>query len=122
MRIPTFVLGTFAIITLTALAAAAAPQAQQPDRSLPGQNQPQAEALRSVQGDLLSVDTKAMTLMIRTADATMQFRYTNDTEITGALETIAGLATAKDVRVTVRFIEEGQIRTATRIDVQPIRK
>jgi hypothetical protein len=41
------------------------------------------------------------------------------TEVTGAKEAVAGLATMKGTRVTVHFTEAGNIKTATRIQVEP---
>jgi len=84
-----------------------------------------------LRGELLRVDTRAHTLTIKAADDTeVSFRYTDKTEVTGAEENVAGLATMKGADVTVSFEVEPQgtsvpkegrapIRTATKIEVHP---
>ena len=97
------------------------PQAQPP---APGDRAARAsQPLRSpVEGDLVSVDTKAKTIRIQPADGAEQLiAYTDTTEISGAQKDAAGLATMKNARVTVHFTEDAQAKTktATRIIVQP---
>jgi YD repeat-containing protein len=93
------------------------PPAQGQERTPPAQAQPQAEAL--AQGELVNVDTKASTLAIKAADgAQMQFRYTAQTKVTGADDSIAGLATMSGARVTVHFTQQGADKVATQIAVQ----
>jgi hypothetical protein len=70
------------------------------------------------EGQLLRVDANAKTLMIRTADRTqMQFIYTDDTKVTGADDSISGLATMTDAAVTVFYIKKQQDNIATKIEV-----
>ncbi len=79
----------------------------------------EAKAAAPVQGSLVSVDTDAKTIAVRTADnQTMQFQYTDETKISGAQQNVAGLAGAKEARVTVTFREQGKARVATQIEVQ----
>jgi hypothetical protein len=79
---------------------------------------PEKEAV-SVQGELLEVDTDSRMLVVRTsADTPMRFRYNDETEIAGAQENIAGLATATNARVTIHYMEDGDVRTAKKVEVQ----
>jgi plastocyanin len=86
----------------------------------PGQEPAPSQQQLQVQGSLTAVDTDAMTITVGIADGqTVQFRYTDETEVSGAQDSIAGLATTANAMVTVTFTEEGETRTATRIEVQP---
>jgi hypothetical protein len=72
-------------------------------------------------GELLSVDTVAKHLSIRTTEKIdMQFRYTEQTEVTGAKEGSAGLATVTGAQVTVHFTREGPVNVATKIEVRSV--
>lgn len=76
------------------------------------------QAPAPVQGELLQVSTEAMTLTVRpAAGQPLQFRFTSKTEVAGARDSIAGLATARNVRVTVHYTQDGDTRIATRIEV-----
>jgi hypothetical protein len=89
--------------------------------NLAAQQQQQQPA--PIQGQLVKVDTQAKTLDVMTADKkTVLFQYTDDTKVSGAQESMAGLATAKNVNVTVRFTEKGSTRIATEIAVQAARQ
>ena len=98
----------------------AQPQARPP---APGDQARASQQLRSpVEGDLVSVDAKAMTITIQPATGAEQvIAYTDTTEISGAQKDAAGLATMKNARVTVHFTEDAKTKakTATRIIVQP---
>jgi hypothetical protein len=79
----------------------------------------QAEEPRWVQGELLGVDTENGTLTVRTsADTELKFHYTEDTEVTGAQEGMAGLATIDGSTVTVYYVTDGDRHTAVKIEVQ----
>lgn len=72
-------------------------------------------------GELISVDTDASVITVRTeAGDTMQFRYTAKTEVTGAQEDVAGLATMSGATVTVHhnYDETTKSNTATKIEVK----
>ena len=71
-----------------------------------------------VQGELIEVDTDKMTLSVQSADGPVMFQYTKETQVSGAEDSIAGLAAASKQRVTVHFTAQGDVRTATRIEVQ----
>ena len=71
------------------------------------------------QGQLVKVDANAKTIAIRTAQgAQMQFGYTDDTKVTGADESVAGLATMAGADVTIHFTKKGQDNVATQIEVR----
>jgi hypothetical protein len=90
----------------------------QPERARPAAQAKSAQ----IQGDLTNVDAAAKTITVKVADGSeMQFAYNDKTEVTGAKDGVAGLATAKDSRVTVHFNDEAgaKVKQATRIIVQP---
>ena len=92
----------------------AAPKAP-PQAPPPAQAQAQAVA----QGELVRVDAKASTLIIKAADgAQMQFRYTEQTKVTGSDESVAGLATMTGAQLAIRYTQQQQDKVATEIAVQ----
>src|SRR5260370_38494595 len=69
------------------------------------------------QGQLLKVDANAKTVAIRTAEgAQIQFSYTDGTKVTGAGESVAGLAPMAGTAVAVQFITTQQDPAPTQID------
>jgi hypothetical protein len=79
---------------------AAPPQA---DRAAPPQAD-RAPAAAPVVGELIRVDPDAKTLSIKTAaGAEMQFRYNDQTAVTGSEKTVAGLATMRGSQLTVIY-------------------
>ena len=95
-----------------------APQPGQPERARPAE---QAKAAQ-IQGELVNVDAAKKLIAVKVADGSeMEFAYNDKTEVTGAKDGVAGLATAKDSRVTVHFNDDPGAKTklATRIIVQP---
>jgi hypothetical protein len=110
-----------ALALTLALGAAPAFAGQNPP---PPEQQPPARAAQAsmVRGDLVSVDATAKSLTVKTADDTeVKFLYNDKTEISGAKDGAAGLATMTEGRVTVHFTEDAQAKTklATRIIVEP---
>jgi hypothetical protein len=83
----------------------------------PAQAQPK-EDTQSASGELLSVDSKASTLSVKTATAEMTFKYDDKTQISGS-KGAAGLATMAGSQVTVRYKKDGASNIATSIDVKP---
>lgn len=74
----------------------------------------------TAQGQLVRVDTRANTIEIKTASGTeMQFKYTDQTRVTGASEGVSGLATMAGADVTVQYTKQGQDNVATAIAVSP---
>jgi hypothetical protein len=77
-----------------------------------------AGAATSVKGELTKVDTTAKTLSVKASDgAEMQFSYNDQTEVSGAQEGVAGLATKTGSQVTVHYTEKDGAKTATKIEV-----
>jgi hypothetical protein len=121
-----FALGSAAALALTLGIAPAFAQAQAP----PPQPQPQPEQRQAqpakdattVSGEIVSVDATAKSLTIKVADGTEQtFMYNDATQITGAKDGAAGLATMREGKVTVHFKDDpdAKHKLATRIIVQP---
>ena len=70
-------------------------------------------------GQLVKVDTAAKTISIKTAsDEQMVFTYSDSTKVTGAGDSVAGLATLEGTDVTVTYTKKGQDNVATEISVQ----
>jgi hypothetical protein len=93
--------------------------AQYPPSSKPGEQR--AKAPTPVQGELLSVDTDKKIITVKTTEGTeMDFAYTDKTEVSGGQKGVAGLAAAKNARVTVHYTEDAQTKAnvATRIIVE----
>ena len=87
-----------------------------------GPAQAAQQTTSTAQGELVSVDAKASTIAIKTSVGTMEFRYDNQTRITGAQSGAAGLATMTGAPVTVTYRKEGSTNFATSIAVQSSEK
>jgi len=115
------------MLTLGASAGAQTPPpnpAPAPDRQAqpaPERQAPPAKDTSPVMGTLANVDATAKTLTVKQSDGKeITFKYTDTTEVTGAKDGPAGLATMKDARVTVHFTEDAnKAKTATRVIVSP---
>jgi hypothetical protein len=118
-------LGFVAAAAMTfVLATPAAVSAQEPVPTPEPQTQQQAQEPESstLEGELVSVDAEAKEITVkRESGEEVVIAYSDATEISGAQNDAAGLATMTDARVTVHFTEDEQTRakTATRIVVQP---
>ena len=129
----------FAALVLAAGLIPAAAQAQQPatppsdqpatqpatqpaDAAAPASDQYAASdktASKKLEGELLSVDDATKMLSIRTKDGSeVKVAFNEQTQITGATDQAAGLATAAGSKVKVEFTGEGEARTATKITVE----
>lgn len=76
------------------------------------------EAPQTFQGELVSVDDAAQTLTVRDSEGTeMQFTYNDETQVSGADEGVAGLATKSGAQVAVSYQEEGASKTAVQIHI-----
>jgi hypothetical protein len=107
------------LAAVTVLLAPSAIWASQTPAPPPTAQQPDSAKTSSLRGELVKVDTDAMTLVIRAADGNEHtFGYTDRTEVTGAQEGVAGLSTKAGSRVTVHYEGEGNVRTATKIEVE----
>jgi hypothetical protein len=77
----------------------------------------QAPAAATAQGELVSVDVSAKTLVIKPANgANMTFSFTDETKITGA-NSPAGLATMGGSQATVKYTTKDKVQTATEIQI-----
>jgi hypothetical protein len=71
-----------------------------------------------VTGELVSLDAKARTLVVKTDTGNeMTFSYSDTTEIIGADKGASGLATMNGSTVTVHYSVHGTANTATKIEV-----
>lgn len=96
---------------------APAPSEQQPAPApAPGADK-QAQAM-SVQGELRRVDAETRMLWVQADGKEQQFRFSDDTEITGAGRDVEGLSTMTGTNVTVHYKVEGAANVATKIDIQ----
>jgi hypothetical protein len=86
-------------------------QQQQQDRT-----QAQAETAR---GTLVSVKAEDKTFTIRdSAGKTQEYKWNDDTKVTGSQRGVAGLATMSGEEVTIHYKMQGMDRLATDIAVQ----
>jgi hypothetical protein len=126
----------FAALVLAAGLIPAAAQAQQPatppsdQPATQPQDQPAAppsdqyatsdkKDSKKLEGELLSVDDVTKMLTIRTKDGSeVKVAFNEQTQITGATNQVAGLATAAGSKVKVETTGEGAARTATKITVE----
>jgi hypothetical protein len=77
-----------------------------------------AKALKA-EGELVKVDADAKTITIKgDAGADQTFTYTDATDVKGAREGVAGLATKSGSKVKVEYKDAGGVKTATKIEVQ----
>jgi hypothetical protein len=90
----------------------------QADRAAPPQADRAPTAAPAV-GELVRVDPDAKMLSIKTAaGAEMQFRYNDQTTVTGSDKTVAGLATMRGSQLTITYRTEGTANIATKIEVR----
>lgn len=88
----------------------------------PNAPQARAQSPAPIVGDLVRVDADAKLLVVKPAQgADIEFTYTDKTEVVGAKDGAAGLATMKEGRVTVHFTEDAKTKakTATKIEIAP---
>jgi Cu/Ag efflux protein CusF len=108
----------FALVAATALTFGASSALAFQQAAPPAQERPAARASQA-QGELVKVDSDAKMITIKNAEgAELQFAFTDKTEVTGAQDGVAGLATKAGTKVTVEYTEAGGAKTATRIAVQ----
>jgi Cu/Ag efflux protein CusF len=114
-RLMMFVLAVAVVFATGQLASA-----QDPQPAAPAEQEATEQETLMAEGELVSVDTEAKTLTIKKADGSeMQFSYSDATEISGAQDEAAGLATEAGSQVTVHYTSEGETHTASQIRVQP---
>jgi heat shock protein HslJ len=76
-----------------------------------------AQQAATAQGELVSVDVSAKTLVIKpTSGQNMTFSFNDDTKISGA-NSPAGLATMGGSQATVKYTTKDKVQTATEIQI-----
>ena len=107
------VLAALMLLVGTAQLFASQEQPQQP------QQPQQRPTMQTVQGELGNVDVDKKTLTVKTsAGADMVFSYTEDTEVIGAQQGVAGLATKAGSPVVVHYTSSGDSKIAKKIEVK----
>jgi len=92
--------------------------AQQP--AAPAGEHARAQAPEPVTGEILSVDDKARTIVVKaTPDTEMKFSYSPETEIVGGDKGPAALATSTGAIATVTYGVHGTTNVAVKIEVKP---
>ena len=73
----------------------------------------------TAKGELVSVDDAAKSITIKDeTGAELKFTYDAKTDVSGAKEGVAGLATRAGSKVTVKYKDEAAGKLATKIEVQ----
>ena len=115
----------FSLTFGTAAALAGQTPSPSPGQRPPEQRQPeQREQAKAapIRGQLVSVNADTKTITVKPAQgADLTFQYDDSTEVSGAKDGAAGLATMTNRTVTVHFKEDAasKVKVATRIIVQP---
>jgi hypothetical protein len=105
-------------LSLTVALSPAAFAAQQ--QAPPKAEHARAKTPEPVTGEILSVDDKTKTIVVKTtADTEMKFSYSEETEIVGGDKGPAGLATSAGTMVTITYNVHGTANVAIKIEVKP---
>ena len=108
-------LAAFALVSIVAVPLTVS--AQQAAPGGPAAPAQQAPAAATAQGELVSVDVSAKTLVIKpTSGQNMTFSFTDQTKITGA-DSAAGLATMEGSQATVKYTTKDRVMTATEVSI-----
>jgi hypothetical protein len=93
--------------------------AQPPATVAPMPRDTQSAKSTTVKGELVSVDDVAKSITIKDDKGEEQkFTYDDKTDVSGAREGVAGLATRAGSKVTVKFTDGAAGKLATKIEVQ----
>ena len=110
--------GLIAVAAFVTLAGAglASAQSQSPrqDPSTPSERPRET----MVSGELMRVNPDTKMFSVKAATGEIQFKYSDQTVVTGAQKTVAGLATMSGEQVTVSYRSEGGSNIATKIEVR----
>jgi hypothetical protein len=86
----------------------------------PSADHARAQTPEPVTGEVLSVDEKVKTIIVKTtADTEMKFSYSDKTEIVGGEKGPQGLATSTGAIVTVTYGVHGTTNVAVKIEMKP---
>lgn len=125
----TFVmLSAVGLLSVPAYVAAQDPQPQPPSQPTSPRPEPAPVApmptdapsakSQTVKGELVSVDDAAKSITIKDEQgAEQKFAYDDKTDVSGAREGVAGLATRAGSKVTVKFTDGAAGKLATKIEV-----
>jgi hypothetical protein len=72
----------------------------------------------TISGELMRVNPDTKMFTVKGATGEMQFKYSEQTVVTGAQKTVAGLATMSGEQVTVSYRAESGANIATKIEVR----
>ena len=105
------VVAVIAVVSMSWVAPTLAQEAAPPKDAAP--------KVEIAMGALVRVDTSAKTLSVRPEKGDpMVFTYTDATKVSGAGDSVAGLASMAGTSVTVHFTKQGQNNVASQIEVQ----
>ena len=111
------VIHTCIALSLTAALSSASIAAQQ--RVPAPADHAQAQNPEPVTGEIVAVDDKAKTIVVKASGETeMKFSYSDETEIVGGEKGPAGLATSAGTIVTVTYGVHGTTNVAVKIEVK----
>jgi hypothetical protein len=92
--------------------------AQQPAKPPAGEHE-RAKTPEPVTGEIVAVDDKAKTIVVKTDTASeMKFSYSDETEVVGGEKGPSGLAMASGTIVTVTYGVHGTTNVALKIEVK----
>jgi hypothetical protein len=91
---------------------------QDPPSSQAPSDRGREASIAPVSGELTRVNPDAKMFIVKNATGDVQFRYSDQTVITGAQKTVAGLATMSGEQVTVSYRVDGGTNMATKIEVK----
>jgi hypothetical protein len=108
---------TMIAVTILALSITAAPATAHQQPSSPAAGQQKKDAPVPITGELLAVDDKTKTIIVKAGDSEMKFSYSDQTQIVGADKGVEGLTGKSGTIVKVTYDEHGTANVATRIEV-----
>ncbi len=96
-----------------------APVAVEAQQATPPADHARAQTPEPVTGEILAVDAKARTIVVKTtADSEMKFSYSDETVIVGGEKGPQGLATSIGTLATVTYGVHGTTNVAIKIEVK----
>ena len=108
-------------LSLAGVVSSATITAQQP--APPAGEHARAQVPEPVTGEILAVDDKAKTIVVKaTPDTEMKFSYSAETEIVGGDKGPSGLATSAGAIATITYGVHGTTNVAVKIEVKPKQK
>jgi hypothetical protein len=72
----------------------------------------------TISGELMRVNPDTKMFTVKNPTGEIQFKYSDQTVVTGAQKTVAGLATMNGEQVTVQYRVENGANIATKIEVK----